>query len=1038
MDENRQDSSFEEEEGGLSLENVDSLEEEIHIEPWYVSSSRSFGRFLAKVGVGILGFLFDAIKALIAVFLGIFYGAYWVAKTVCLWFRNAHRRFYEIDGWGKGSYFLMGLSHIKRGLVVEGLIYLVVEVVFLLWFALLGANAIGELSLSEAVTNAYRIDGNQVPLILGILSVIVVVAFVTLYCLYLRSVFDIYVIKNEPAFRAAHKAAVDAIEHNGSYEDVAAARFGFKRRALLRKKYGYSKLEARYISYAGWNRLSNSGFSLGEAIVARYDKVGRSIYSVYDRCRQKIRKAGLGDLFQHFLGWHFEEHKATRGYSYVYEAERNNYIRFIHTYDKYNDYYSVTQKWQSVISILEKPDTIIDCVYSRDPISVKAGPDALGGPEITIVYALRDPAKYLAAAFPEDRAGQKLSIKNIEQTMNQKMAIEKRLIKALSHVFYHSLKASYEPLQPGAPRLKGGKVNPAFLCGHSLEENIAVYREYYEERCRAYAEKHKDERETSPKLIAGRIVGVYSCSYQSALDVAKMYVLARKMKDRKPPEKKVPLFDKQGRVNKFALIGMSEKKALGLFLESYRKRLDAFEKANLDRKQSASSLVAAFENGSRYEGAARNGKNALACALLDDYPNLTDYDLDLAIDGFKEISVSAAREGVSFGAAAARKAAKAKLYAAESEANFHGQPVHFGKKCRQYLDERFAVTVLALPVLGSLVVTIVPLIFSILIAFTNWDTTTYANKHFTWDPSAWVSLFGMGSQGSKFMSTFLELLVWTLVWAVLATFINYILGIILALMINRKGIHLKKMWRTIFVITIAIPQFISLLAMRNIFGESGPINNWLMTQNWYRGPGGLAESLGFGNYDLEGTFQALPFPFLGGSKINGNLPYSGSNPFVLAFTRAFWPKLSIILINVWVGIPYTMLSTSGILMNIPDDLYESAQIDGANKWRQFWSITMPYILFVTGPSLLTTFINNINNFNVIYFLTGGGALTGDLYREARDTSLLITWIYNMSTAATPSYNEASALGCIIFLICGFFSLVAYKRLGSVQNEEDFQ
>ena len=230
----------------------------------------------------------------------------------------------------------------------------------------------------------------------------------------------------------------------------------------------------------------------------------------------------------------------------------------------------------------------------------------------------------------------------------------------------------------------------------------------------------------------------------------------------------------------------------------------------------------------------------------------------------------------------------------------------------------------------------------------------------------------------------------------------------------------------------------NVLAVR-VFSDNGPINTWLLQQGWY--VDGVSKALGMGRYVGE-DWVATAFPFLvtkTGSASRADLPYSGTNPFVLAFTQAFWPKLTIVLINIWVGIPYTMLSTSGILMNIPDDLYESSQIDGANKWRQFWSITMPYVLFVTGPSLLTTFIGNINNFNVIFFLTDGGYNHGGMLEtSAGDTSLLITWIYNLSNATPPMYNTTSILGCIVFAICGFFSLIVYRRLGSVKNEEEFQ
>lgn len=71
--------------------------------------------------------------------------------------------------------------------------------------------------------------------------------------------------------------------------------------------------------------------------------------------------------------------------------------------------------------------------------------------------------------------------------------------------------------------------------------------------------------------------------------------------------------------------------------------------------------------------------------------------------------------------------------------------------------------------------------------------------------------------------------------------------------------------------------------------------------------------------------------------------------------------------NLWIGIPYSVLSNTGILMNIPNDLYESARIDGASPVKQFFKITLPYIIFVTAPATITQFIGNINNFNVIYF-----------------------------------------------------------------------
>jgi arabinogalactan oligomer/maltooligosaccharide transport system permease protein len=214
---------------------------------------------------------------------------------------------------------------------------------------------------------------------------------------------------------------------------------------------------------------------------------------------------------------------------------------------------------------------------------------------------------------------------------------------------------------------------------------------------------------------------------------------------------------------------------------------------------------------------------------------------------------------------------------------------------------------------------------------------------------------------------------------------------ILALMINKKGIKFKRFWRTVFIVTIAVPQFVTLLLMSRLLAEQGAMNVFL-------------GYLGIG-----------PVPFL---------------------TNALYARITVIVVNIWVGIPYTMLITSGVLMNIPVDLYESARIDGAGVVKTFTRITMPYMLFVTTPYLITQFVGNINNFNVIYLLTGGAPLTLDYYQAGR-TDLLVTWLYKL-TVNNQDYNLASAIGIIIFLISATLSLLVYNMSSSARKEERFQ
>lgn len=153
------------------------------------------------------------------------------------------------------------------------------------------------------------------------------------------------------------------------------------------------------------------------------------------------------------------------------------------------------------------------------------------------------------------------------------------------------------------------------------------------------------------------------------------------------------------------------------------------------------------------------------------------------------------------------------------------------------------------------------------------------------------------------------------------------------------------------------------------------------------------------------------------------------------FTNATWARVTVIIINLWVGIPYTIMQITGILQNIPADQYEAAKIDGANWWQIFTKITMPYIIFVLTPYLITTFTGNVNNFNVIYLLSGGDPTPlGD---SAGSTDLLITWLYKL-TVDKQDYNLGAVIGIMTFVVLAIVSLITYRNSGSYKNEEAFR
>ena len=316
----------------------------------------------------------------------------------------------------------------------------------------------------------------------------------------------------------------------------------------------------------------------------------------------------------------------------------------------------------------------------------------------------------------------------------------------------------------------------------------------------------------------------------------------------------------------------------------------------------------------------------------------------------------------------------------------------FLEEAKSLLNERFHLTLLAVPMTTLLLFTVLPIIFMILIAFTNFDANHQPPGNlFTWTGLQNVTDIFLGNAIKT--RTYAGILGWTFVWAVFATFTNYILGMLLAILINHKLVKAKKMWRTWFMIPIAIPQFVSLLLVSRALEPTGAVNVLLMKI-------GLTDT---------------PLPFL---------------------TDVTLCRIVVIVVNMWIGIPYTMMTFSGVLMNIPEELYESADIDGAGPIRRFVSITLPYMVFVTAPATITTFVGNINNFNVIYLLTAGGPASLDYY-QAGKTDLLVTWLYKL-TVDRQDYALASTIGIFIFMIVSVCSITVYNRTGAVRKEDMFQ
>ena len=316
----------------------------------------------------------------------------------------------------------------------------------------------------------------------------------------------------------------------------------------------------------------------------------------------------------------------------------------------------------------------------------------------------------------------------------------------------------------------------------------------------------------------------------------------------------------------------------------------------------------------------------------------------------------------------------------------------FVEDIKALFDENVHKLLMTPPFLTLTIFTIIPLFYMILMAFTNYSKVGEHLILFDWvGMDNFISLFDSSSTiGSQFWGV----LQWTIIWAFFATFLNFFAGTIMAMIINRPTTRLKGLWRTVFSLTIAVPQFVSLLIIRTMLKDDGAVNRLLWSL-------GLVE--------------------------NGvNLPF---------WTNATWAKVVIIVVNLWVGIPYTVMQVTGILQNIPAEQYEAARIDGANVVQQFVHITLPYMIFVMTPYLITQFTGNINNFNIIFLLSGGGPT--DTGASAGKTDLLVTWLYKLSVDQQ-KYNLAAVIGIFTFVVLAVVALVTYRSSGSYKDEEGFK
>ncbi len=280
-----------------------------------------------------------------------------------------------------------------------------------------------------------------------------------------------------------------------------------------------------------------------------------------------------------------------------------------------------------------------------------------------------------------------------------------------------------------------------------------------------------------------------------------------------------------------------------------------------------------------------------------------------------------------------------------------------------------------------LFVVVMPIVFSVLTAFIN-----YNRDHLP--PGKLLDWVGFSNFRKLFTvpiwsHTFFSVITWTILWTFAGSLSTYFVGMFQALILNHRAVRCKNLFRTILILPWAIPQMVSLLVFRNLLnGQFGPVNQILLR-------------LGM---------------------ISENIPFL-SDPLIA--------KLTVIMVNLWLGFPVFMVMMLGVFANLDQSLYESAAIDGASKYQSFRKLTLPLVFQATAPNLVMSMAGNFNAFGAIYFLTQGGPNNSNM-QFAGSTDILISWIYKL-TLNQQMYDIAAVMSVLLFAIVSAFSFWNFKR-----------
>lgn len=235
----------------------------------------------------------------------------------------------------------------------------------------------------------------------------------------------------------------------------------------------------------------------------------------------------------------------------------------------------------------------------------------------------------------------------------------------------------------------------------------------------------------------------------------------------------------------------------------------------------------------------------------------------------------------------------------------------------------------------------------------------------------------------------LQVILWTFVFAGFTVAGTFVVGVFLAILLDNPRLRFRRTFRVLVVLPYAFPAFLSALIWTGL----------------------LNSQFGFVNQVL-----------LGGAEV----------PWLTDPTLA---KVSILLVNLWMGYPYMFLVATGALQSIPGEYVEAARVDGAGAWTVFRRVKLPLLMVTMAPLMVAAFAFNFNNFNVIYMLTEGGPQDISTDMNVGATDILITLVYKVAFGETSGrdYGLASAFSILIFLLVAGMSIAGFRRTKALED-----